>query len=102
MAPLLPSGISASSISGLVGLTCTALPVGAEPKDWLVSTGSRSLKYFKLISCFSSALAPVCCTDNSHGERLAITIVFFSPLIGNVKAILFPSVATRLTLAREG
>ena len=37
--PLLhPLGISASSISGLVGITCTALPNGAKPKNWFVSS----------------------------------------------------------------
>ena len=46
MAPLLPSGISAASISGLVGVTCTALPVGAHPNAWFVST--RSMNDFKL------------------------------------------------------
>ena len=46
VAPLLPSGISAASISGLVGVTCTALPVGAQPNDWFVST--RSMNDFKL------------------------------------------------------
>ena len=34
--PLLPSGYSADDISGLVGITCAALPAGAKPKDWFV------------------------------------------------------------------
>ena len=51
MAPHLPSGYSASSISGLVGLNCVALPFGAKPDTWFVFTRSIDdikLKHFLL------------------------------------------------------
>ena len=47
MAPLLPSGISAARISGLVGVTCTALPAGAHPNEWSVPA-ARFMNELKL------------------------------------------------------
>ena len=52
LAPLLPSGISGASISGLVGVTCTALSDGAQPNDWFVSTRSKNdLKLIFFLNC---------------------------------------------------
>ena len=78
--PLLhPLGISPSSISGLVGITCTALPANAKRADWFVSIGS--MNDLNLIIFLASSDAPLCCTDNSHGMRSAITTWFFYLLI---------------------
>ena len=105
VAPHLPSGIPASSISGLVGLTCSALPAGAQPNAWSVSTRFMNDSKINLFFFFTSPDVPLCCTDNSHGKQSVIRWYFFCcPLIfffGNVKAMPFPSVATGLTLARK-
>ena len=77
--PLLhPYGISASSISGLVGITCQALPDDAKLQDWFVSGRSMNDLKFNFLFFFASPNAPVCCTDNTHGKRSAIKI-FFCP-----------------------
>ncbi|KAF8812945.1 fungal hydrophobin [Phlegmacium glaucopus] len=47
-----PLGVSAGHISGLVGLTCTAIPVSGGDK--------------------SCSAQPVCCTDNSFGGVVAL------------------------------
>ena len=102
MAPLLPSGIPASSISGLVGVTCSALPAGAQPNAWFVSTkfmNDSKIKpfLFLLALTYLSAAQTIPMVSDRLYDDILCPLIFF----GNVKAMPFPSVATGLTLARE-
>ena len=103
VAPLLPSGIPASSISGLVGVTCSALPAGAQPNAWFVSTkfmndSKIKLFLFSLALTYLSAAQTIPMVSDRLYDDILCPLIFF----GIVKAMPFPSVATGLTLAREG
>ena len=108
MAPLLPSGISPASISGLVGVTCTALSDGAQPNDWFVSTRPMNdlklnFSFFFLLALtnLSAAQTMPLVSGQLYNHTFRPLTIFFFFLYFNVKAIPFPSVATWLTLARE-